>query len=1280
MTNIRLTIKTIVLVSALTALHAGDEIIFSFDKHYHANKGGIHAREEIAGLETTGVQGKPQHAAVKMPENARFGSGIIGKALKIGVSPDGKKRYAYSYLPTKDLYTDRGAVMFWVKPENWNGNDKKFHLLFTANAPQNNIIIYKYQSRPDLFFFFNGKYTFCNIKDWKADKWHHVAAVWNAEELYIYVDGRLKKGIKTPKRTKTVFKNFTFGSVNNWKDETGETLIDEVRILPEFINEKAVFSEYTKNLSFVKEAKSPIEVQVAPGTPKLDGNLSVNEYGFASGGFYNIKTGKFAATQSRWAVAYDDKNLYFAMTTPVGKTVTAKNKKHDSNIWEDDSVEIHVMTSDTGKYQFIFNTIGGIYDHKNNNPAWNSKGIKTVSNIKNGSWTIECSIPLSNFEKINKPFFINLCRSFSDTREFTSASPVLFHYAQYRNFIKVIPAKKAPYIDILSMGDLNGKKLNFKVNIKNNLKEKIVCRFELNTDNKFLPYQEKRVGMVPHSGQQQFIVMKNNLPPNSTLSIDIKDGSGKMLYSSKFPYHDINPAVVHNLYVSIPRQTMFVAVKNYTPGMKKTLRVRFLDKNGKNIMTVLQMIKPDSFSELSFDISKIPFGMYDVHTDMLDANNKVFYTNYFPLHKTTNTPWWSNPTAGLGNGIPSPWTKPAASNEKYQCMYRTYGFSSNSLLGSLNIKGEEFLAAPVALKINQKAVSFKTKIQNSKKAPAVTKYVHSAVVSGISVNVEMEAEYDGLLRYTLKFKPVKEPVKLNSMVLEIPVKADLATSFDDCGSIFVKDDLLKSRGKIIYKNLVYRPFFRIGNMKTGLLGGMSSLRGWHIKDKTRSLSVNNRKDKVTVTLHFVDTPFVLKKERVIKFYLQATPIKPKINMEKSKKASLWTGYWTTVYDYKVDGYFDDKEIKKLEKKLAPGKEYHWYFTTAGASPFSPDWYYWGLNWHNDPPALGTCGADSDLSKRKKRDRNGWTYACMSSRSFLDFKLRTCTDAIMNRKYNVNNLYFDISWPKICWNKEHGCLWYDDFGDRMPTNDWEGNREFHERVYRTLKQKNPDGIITQHLLCGWTPADSFCDIIVAGEGYEMEIANKGHYFDCFKPRFMQLHYVPRSQDRDYWMIPQFLRAIILYKPAQLKAWKNDLPEVKKSIIHMIGALYVNGLNCWPLSGAEKYVNQSWKYRNKLSNTDYNFYPYWEKGGPVTAVKPENKTLMVSVYEKDGKYLVCVFNDSDKKCAAEVTLKGFNNKQGIEAFSEKTYTVNGNKLKVELSPRDFKYFYFDLSGNK
>ncbi len=1269
-------ILTAAVISAL--LPAGAEIRFSFEKTFHADSGGIPEQADITGLEESGVKGTPLHGAAGLTERIQFGDGISDRALRIGVAPDTRKKYAYRYFPQTELHTDQGAVMFWVKPENWRGNDKLFHVFFSAEStvkPGCNMIVYKYQNRPDLFFYVSGKYAFTSIKDWTPGKWHHVAAVWKEDALYLYVDGRLKNGIRTAKRTRGKFQNFTFGSKIHWKGETGTTLLDEVRIMPQFQNEQAVIREYSRSAALAGNRKSKFEIRVSPATPKTDGRIEQGEYGFTGTGFFNIMNGKYAVQQSRWGIAFDKNNLYFAASTPVGAAIAAKHHVHDANIWEDDSIEIHLATSPRNRYQFIFNSADGVFDMKNGDAKWNSHGVKTSSRIKKGIWTFETAIPLDNFEKIGREFFINICRSFSTPKELTAAAPVNFAFNDSPNFIKIIPCDNAPAIDLLSLGNLNEKQLAFQIRIHNRGEQEESCRIALKTDNRVLPFQDEKSIRIPAGGTQGHDVQSKKLPANSTLTLTVAHPDGTKLYTGRFPYHDLKPAVVRNIYVRIPANTLYATVKNYTPGLSKNLRIRIADRNGTTIRTEQKPVPPDSYSETAFSIAKLPNGLYTVYTDLLDKNGKKLHSNNFPLNVTGTTPWWSAPAAGLEKDVPPPWTTPKSSPDEYQCWGRSYRFKNGSLLDSVNIQGNEFLASPVRLLVNGKNVGFSTRLLPGKNSPAAADYRQSASSAGIRITAELKAEYDGLLRYRLKFAPEKTPVKLSSMALVIPVAAQWAAGFDDCSSIFAKDDLRNCRGKTIYKNTVYKPFFRIGDEQIGLLGGMASMRGWHIRNKDHAIRIDNRHDIVEVRLNFIDTPMELDKERCISFYLQATPVKPKAPIAKSRKAILWTGYWTSIFDYKVPGYFDDQTIHRLEKSLKPGREYHWYFTSAGASPSSPDWNYWGLDWHNDPPGMSAFGVDSDISTRKKHYRNAWTYGCLSSRSFLDFKIRTCTDAILNPKYRVNNCYFDLSWPKICWNKSHGCLWYDDFGDRMPTNDWEGNREFHERAYRTLKKKNPDAAITQHLVSSWNPSDSFCDIIVGGEAYDREIAVKENYYDCFAPDFMRISYTPRTVDKDYWMIPQFLRSFMLFKPARMKTWKPDSPEGRKAILHMLGSLFVHNINCWPLFGAEKYASEARRFLYALSDTDYLFHPYWKETGPVEGIQPECKTLLVSVYEHDGKFLFAVLKNSGRPGSASSRVNGMDGRTGKEGFSRQTVTVRDHQLNLNLAGREFKLFFFD-----
>ncbi len=119
----------------------------------------------------------------------RLVEGKFGKALSLSsggsfsvVGDDG------NFMP------QQGTVEMWVRP-NWNGDDGKVHLLFSAYVEKGNYLnlskladgrlgpstgaagVGSYQ-RPDV-----------DISDWQAGQWHHLAFTWGEGKLSFFIDG-----------------------------------------------------------------------------------------------------------------------------------------------------------------------------------------------------------------------------------------------------------------------------------------------------------------------------------------------------------------------------------------------------------------------------------------------------------------------------------------------------------------------------------------------------------------------------------------------------------------------------------------------------------------------------------------------------------------------------------------------------------------------------------------------------------------------------------------------------------------------------------------------------------------------------------------------------------------------------------------------------------------------------------------------------------------------------------------------------------------------------------
>ena len=90
----------------------------------------------------------------------------------------------------------------------------------------------------------------------------------------------------------------------------------------------------------------------------------------------------------------------------------------------------------------------------------------------------------------------------------------------------------------------------------------------------------------------------------------------------------------------------------------------------------------------------------------------------------------------------------------------------------------------------------------------------------------------------------------------------------------------------------------------------------------------------------------------------------------------------------------------------------------------------------------------------------------------------------------------------------------------------------------------------------------------------------------------------------------------------------------------------------------------------------FVPYWDKLNPVKIAKPISDRLMLSTYLREGKALIVILNDTDKKEDAVIKIDNgkINKKETLKAASaydsSVKYEIVNNELNISLSPRELK----------
>ncbi|MBA7555535.1 hypothetical protein ES705_48204 [subsurface metagenome] len=177
-----------------------------------------------------------------------------------------------------------------------------------------------------------------------------------------------------------------------------------------------VGSVLLSSFSVAQAAKKPLEpplellVPIVDKAPVVDGLLSPGEYDEATRvrGYMTIKGLQLQPGSTLDAPTYilnAKDHIYIAVQWSIAdqKVLKAERKKHDSDLWMDDSIEVFLRSPDemTNKkiwYQFVGNSLGFLLDSKSQGKSWNCN-YKYKCTVVNGIWTAELSIPLAELRE-----------------------------------------------------------------------------------------------------------------------------------------------------------------------------------------------------------------------------------------------------------------------------------------------------------------------------------------------------------------------------------------------------------------------------------------------------------------------------------------------------------------------------------------------------------------------------------------------------------------------------------------------------------------------------------------------------------------------------------------------------------------------------------------------------------------------------------------------------------------------------------------------------------------
>ena len=450
------------------------------------------------------------------------------------------------------------------------------------------------------------------------------------------------------------------------------------------------------------------------------------------------------------------------------------------------------------------------------------------------------------------------------------------------------------------------------------------------------------------------------------------------------------------------------------------------------------------------------------------------------------------------------------------------------------------------------------------------------------------------------------------------------------------------------------------------------------------------KTGTVIKLNVIDRNVKLNGARKIAFGFHGTPVKkmdtdPRWN--RVRKEWGWA-FFSHYFNYLDSGKeFYDREYWVRHRNMYKKKNarrYFLYIASNGASPYCPEWAYWGKKWTSR--TIGDYIIEYNIKDITARNRWVWTYACLNSKSFREFYLWQLNNVLRNKDMDIQNLYYDLVGPRMCNNPEHGCGWRDEDGLLWPTHQIRGGRDFHKRIVMLTQKIKPDCKHLYHVTGQpVVPAvHSFCDSIVEGETFFGQmLTEKETYFGILEPKMFRAAYAGEKWGYSTIFIPQLHRAASVHRPDRLKYWqtKNPPEEFVRAARHFLGYAYNHDLSLWSTTVAlNTQYDPLWKKQADFMekwDEKVEFIPYWRKNNPFRVESANPERVFMSAYRRGDKVMLVVMNDTDsdqnvKVIVDPVKLLG---KKSVSSIEDETGAKipAGNRWQGTVPRQIFKIFY-------
>jgi len=721
--------------------------------------------------------------------------------------------------------------------------------------------------------------------------------------------------------------------------------------------------------------------------------------------------------------------------------------------------------------------------------------------------------------------------------------------------------------------------------------------------------------------------------------------------------------------------------------------------------------------EMAIGVSDVAIGRYEVEV-MVEKGGSLLGRSMSKWFKSGDPKWLGN-DIGVIKKVPEPWVPVKHDGNNITVWGRVHSFKGSLLPASMKVLGEELLAGPMRLIIKTADETIDTAVVEN---PTITvdgagikaEIKGKAVGKKLIVEMEGELEFDGFGYFSFTMKPVdrNNPVKVDSIVFDVPFKKKYAGLYDDSSYAM----LHTQSGRIPAEGLALEgtDTIRVGDSNRGVqfypvfekMGRRTAAKPLTFTPTADGMTMRSVISEGTT----IDTPV----QNVIGFI--GTPVKPydakrvrmtghaagEVDADLAAKGYASTYYWFSTWTNFAGGsaeseagYFnysaawregfakslkDDWEKKKRYGllKLQPG------LITIRSPEYAYFWKEWGGQYYE-----GLEDFVVDLSKYEGADVRPpgiWTDVDWTNKSWQDFFM-----------YSMDKVLGSFAKEGVRVGIYIDCTGH--HGDPRPYRRWV------QGLYQVTRKYSPDGLIVIHMsgdrrMAVWGMADMLAEGEQYSANWSAYMADKPELTlnDCF-PTVLPLDRMRATYAATLWGPQEVFLSQLWTDPRQQedvrRKEKGDPgPSYYKRMRHSTGLMLVHDTPFWgEFYGCgvkeDPWVKRArWGYDDKVT-----FIPYWDSRGILEVESPDTTNIVASAWLKpDGNLMVIVFNNTKEDAVVKlklhpekfpVKLRTFTKADDITspvpAFSPgatkpDTYECKEGVLNVDMRPRDFRLLVF------